>query len=101
MSEQHDLGPDPYNVRDNILAGTAYLRELYTRFGYPRLFAAYNAGPDNLRRFREKARQAGFDPNVWFGNVEHGAAAIVGRETVQYVGNVHKYYVVYSTLLSK
>lgn len=45
MRERHGLGPDPYDVRDNILAGTAYLRDLYKRFGYPRLFAAYNAGP--------------------------------------------------------
>lgn len=40
-----DLGPDPYAPRDNILAGTAYLRRLHDRFGYPGLFAAYNAGP--------------------------------------------------------
>ena len=61
--------------------------------------AAYNAGPENLKRFRNKAQQAGFDPNVWFGNVEIGAGAIVGQETVQYVGNIYKYYVVYSKLL--
>lgn len=39
------LGPDPHYPRDNILAGTAYLRMMYDRFGYPGLFAAYNAGP--------------------------------------------------------
>ena len=39
------LGPNPHNPRDNILAGTAYLRLMYDRFGYPGLFAAYNAGP--------------------------------------------------------
>lgn len=39
------LGSDPHAPRDNILAGTAYLREMYDRFGYPGLFAAYNAGP--------------------------------------------------------
>jgi len=48
MSERNGLGSDPYNVRDNILAGTAYLRELYNQYGYPRLFAAYNAGPGTL-----------------------------------------------------
>lgn len=42
----HGLGPDPHDPRDNILAGTAYLRAMYDRFGYPGLFAAYNAGPE-------------------------------------------------------
>jgi soluble lytic murein transglycosylase-like protein len=39
------LGANPHDPRDNILAGTFYLRLLYARFGYPGLFAAYNAGP--------------------------------------------------------
>lgn len=39
------LGADPDDPRDNILAGTFYLRLMYDRFGYPGLFAAYNAGP--------------------------------------------------------
>ena len=39
------LGPNPHDPRDNILAGTAYLRKLGRRFGYPGMIAAYNAGP--------------------------------------------------------
>ena len=39
------LGSDPDDPRDNILAGTFYLRQMYDRFGYPGCFAAYNAGP--------------------------------------------------------
>ncbi|TPI11653.1 lytic transglycosylase domain-containing protein [Mesorhizobium sp. B4-1-3] len=39
------LGADPFDPRDNILAGTAYLRELHDRFGSPGFLAAYNAGP--------------------------------------------------------
>ncbi|MER8822737.1 lytic transglycosylase domain-containing protein [Mesorhizobium sp. M0991] len=39
------LGHDPFDARDNILAGTAYLRELHDRFGSPGFLAAYNAGP--------------------------------------------------------
>lgn len=47
------LGGDPYQPRDNILAGTAYLRLMYERFGYPGLFAAYNAGPERLADHRD------------------------------------------------
>ena len=46
MRAAHRLGADPHDPRDNILAGTAYLRAMYDRFGYPGLFAAYNAGPE-------------------------------------------------------
>jgi hypothetical protein len=53
-------------------------------------------GPQaNLRKFRKLADESGLDPNIWFGNVEHAAADIVGRETVQYVANIYKYYVAY------
>ena len=45
LRARYGLGDDPYDPRDNIFAGAAYLRELYDRFGYPNLFAAYNAGP--------------------------------------------------------
>jgi soluble lytic murein transglycosylase-like protein len=45
MRAAHRLGADPHDPGDNIVAGTAYLRTLYGRFGYPGLFAAYHAGP--------------------------------------------------------
>lgn len=45
MRDRLGLGSDPDNPRDNILAGTFYLRLMYDRFGYPGMFAAYNAGP--------------------------------------------------------
>jgi soluble lytic murein transglycosylase-like protein len=48
MRQQHALGPDPYDPRDNILAGAAYLSWLRDRYPYPTLFAAYNDGPGNL-----------------------------------------------------
>ncbi|MBP0114433.1 conserved protein of unknown function [Bradyrhizobium vignae] len=45
LRERYNLGNDPYDSHDNILAGTAYLRELLDRYGSPGVFAAYNAGP--------------------------------------------------------
>ena len=45
MRSRLGLGLNPDDPRDNILAGTFYLRLMYDRFGYPGLFAAYNAGP--------------------------------------------------------
>lgn len=48
---RYGLNAGPYDPKDNILAGTAYLRELYQRFGYPDLFAAYNAGPTRFAAF--------------------------------------------------
>lgn len=45
LRHRHGLGPDPWDIRDNILAGTAYLRELQDRYGPDGGFAAYNAGP--------------------------------------------------------
>lgn len=54
-----------------------------------------------MKRAREAAKKNGFDPNVWFGNVEHGAAQVAGQEPVQYVGRIYKYYLMYSGLLAK
>jgi D-alanyl-D-alanine carboxypeptidase len=48
LQARHGLGDDPYEPRNNILAGTAYLREMYDRFGAPGFLAAYNAGPRRL-----------------------------------------------------
>jgi len=45
LRARYGLGADPYEPRDNILAGTAYLREMHDRYGSPGFLAAYNAGP--------------------------------------------------------
>jgi len=45
LRDRHRLGRDPFDQRDNILAGAAYLRELHDRYGSPGFLAAYNAGP--------------------------------------------------------
>lgn len=45
LRSRYGFGSDAYNPRDNILAGAAYLREMYDRYGSPGFLAAYNAGP--------------------------------------------------------
>lgn len=50
------LAASPHDPRDNILAGTAYLRAMYDRFGFPGLFAAYNAGPDRYEQHLQRGR---------------------------------------------
>ncbi|MDN3275990.1 lytic transglycosylase domain-containing protein [Frankia sp. RB7] len=47
---RYALGDDPYDPHDNILAGAAYLRELYDRYGFAGAFAAYNAGPARYKQ---------------------------------------------------
>lgn len=51
MKGQYGLGDDPFNPRDNILAGTAYLRQMYDIYGSPGFLAAYNTGPGRLDDF--------------------------------------------------
>ena len=97
--------PDIEKVEPNIHAGVKYLNFLRQRyFDDPELdafnrallsFAAYNAGPARVRGLRRKAELAGLDPNRWFNNVELIAAKEIGRETVQYVSNIYKYYLAY------
>src|SRR5690349_11785540 len=51
LRARHRLGDDPYDPHNSILAGTAYIREMYDRFGAPGFLAAYNAGPDRVESY--------------------------------------------------
>jgi cell division septation protein DedD len=51
LQRRHDLGDDPYHPYDNLMAGTAYLREMYDLYGSPAFLAAYNAGPRRLEDY--------------------------------------------------
>jgi membrane-bound lytic murein transglycosylase MltF len=99
---------DVQNVRNNIRAGTKYLRFMidhyYADAPMDRLnkglfaLASYNAGPARVASLRQKAQKVGLDQNVWFRNVEMVAAREIGRETVDYVSNIYKYYTAYSAI---
>jgi len=103
--------PDVENLESNIHAGTKYLRFTRNRyFNDPAIdglnqtlftFASYNAGPAKVARLRKEAKEMGLDPNVWFNNVEEVAAKRIGRETVQYVSNIYKYYIAYKLIFER
>ncbi|RLA28372.1 MAG: lytic transglycosylase F [Gammaproteobacteria bacterium] len=90
---------------ENIRAGALYMRFLMDRYfagedmdgmqQWMFALAAYNAGPAKIQRLRRQAEAEGHDPNLWMENVELVVARKVGRETVNYVRNVFKYYVAY------
>ncbi len=96
------------NIRElepNVHGGVKYMRKLvddyYSEPGVDALnrtlfaFAAYNAGPARVAELRAQAAKRGLDPNQWFNNVEQIAGERIGRETVQYVANIYKYYIAY------
>jgi membrane-bound lytic murein transglycosylase MltF len=103
--------PNIQEVDANIHAGTKYLRFMTDRYfageGIDRLnrtlfaFASYNAGPAKISKLRRDTEKMGLDPNKWFNNVEIAAAQEIGRETVQYVSNIFKYYIAYKLIEDK
>jgi soluble lytic murein transglycosylase-like protein len=75
MRSKYRLGADPHDPRDNILAGTAYLRAMYDRFGYPGLFAAYNAGPGRYREHLAGGRPLPAETVAYLAGLEGGQSA--------------------------
>jgi soluble lytic murein transglycosylase-like protein len=57
LRRKYGLGRDPYDPHDNIMAATAYLKELKQRYGFPNMFAAYNQGPGNFERYTQQGRR--------------------------------------------
>lgn len=71
LQQRYGLGDDPADPRDNILAGTAYLRELYDRFGAPDFLAAYNAGPARFQAYRDGARALPDETSRYLAKLGH------------------------------
>jgi hypothetical protein len=76
MRRDNALGADPYDPHDNIMAGTAYLRILRDKYGFPAMFAAYNDGPGNLEA---RMRGEGLLPVETQEYMVHVTAALEGR----------------------
>ena len=95
-------------VDNNVHAGSKYMRFLIDQyFSKPGIdtlnqhllaLAAYNAGPGRVAQLRRMAVAKGLNPNLWFDNVEIIAAREIGRETVEYVSNIYKFYASYTAL---
>jgi membrane-bound lytic murein transglycosylase MltF len=102
---------DITQLEPNIHAGVKYIRFMMKQYfeNEPMdslnkglfTFAAYNAGPGRISQLRRQADKRGLDPNKWFNNVEVIAAEKIGRETVQYVSNIYKYYLAYTMIMEQ
>ncbi len=95
----------------NIHAGVKYIRWMIDQYyGHEPMsqldkalfsFASYNAGPARIARLRTETSKRGFNPDIWFGNVEYLAAEKIGAETVTYVSNIYKYYIAYRLIVDE
>lgn len=75
MQKRYGLGPDPHAPADNILAGAAYLRLMYERFGYPGLYAAYNAGPGRYSAHRKSGKPLPAETRIYLQRVADAKGA--------------------------
>ena len=102
---------DIHLLEPNIHAGADYMNQLISKYFPDAQFdgnnrslfavASYNIGPNNVAKARDQAKQLGFDPNRWFGNVEFIATERMGYEPMIYVRNVYKYYISYRLKLKE
>jgi soluble lytic murein transglycosylase-like protein len=85
LRARYGLGADPYDPRDNILAGAAYIRELYDRYGAPGFLAAYNAGPGRYERHLATGRPLPDETQAYVATL---APMITGARTNVQIGGV-------------
>ena len=77
------LGGDPYGARDNILAGAAYLSDLYRRFGSSGFLPAYQAGPERYQEFLNDGRPLPRETIDYVARVNRAIQRIDSRSTVR------------------
>ncbi|HXH25222.1 lytic transglycosylase domain-containing protein [Sinorhizobium meliloti] len=84
LRARHRLGSDPYEARDNILAGAAYLREMHDRYGSPGFLAAYNAGPGRYDEYLARGRALPAETRAYVAALAPlvGGGEIAGSVTV-------------------
>ena len=78
---RYGLGADPFDPRDNIMAGTSYLREMYDSYGASGMLAAYNAGPGRYEDWRDRGRPLPAETRAYVAKIapmlKAGSAATV------------------------
>ncbi|WFU40261.1 lytic transglycosylase domain-containing protein [Bradyrhizobium sp. CB82] len=91
LSARYDLGANPFDPRDNILAGTAYLREMLERFGPGGFLAAYNVGPKRYEEYLASGRPLPQETKTYvarlvrlIGIKQHEQATLAIRQTVRW-----------------
>jgi len=75
LRARYGLGANPYDPRDSILAGAAYLREMHDRYGSPGFLAAYNAGPERLDEYLATGRPLPAETRRYVADIARGIAA--------------------------
>jgi soluble lytic murein transglycosylase-like protein len=84
LRARYRLGNDPFDPRENIIAGTAYMRELYDRYGAPGFLSAYNAGPGRYDEYLANGRPLPAETRAYVAQLAH----VVGGEPRAAVVNV-------------
>jgi len=79
MAAEHKLGANPFDTRDNIMAGAAYLHWLKNKYGYPAMFAAYNAGPGRLQDHLENGVRLPAETRAYVGSIAKSLKLQVGK----------------------
>jgi soluble lytic murein transglycosylase-like protein len=69
LRTRYGLGVDPFDPHDNVMAGAAYLRELYDRFGPAAFLAAYQAGPSRVLDVMAGRRTLGQGTRVYLNRL--------------------------------
>jgi hypothetical protein len=94
LRARYGLGADPYEPRDNILAGTAYLREMHDRYGSPGFLAAYNAGPTRYEEYLSTGRELPAETQLYvaalapiIGGAASSGTVAIARRVVPWQGS--------------
>lgn len=85
MAAEHKLGGNPFDARDNIMAGAAYLRWLHRKYGYPAMFAAYNAGPGRLEDHLQRGVTLPAETRAYVGGIAKSLKLLTGKSGLDLV----------------